>query len=94
MTCPHPEKIRYPHLETAFEGLRSLALAGKDDGNTLPYRCECGVFHLGHPKGFNRKMRQAYDAYIAKHPTPKVDYTTNRAAIERRMKRALKRSRR
>jgi len=89
--CPHPEKTAHWSMSAAFRHLQSLERDGKGDGHTWPYPCPCGAIHLGHRKDVNKKTRDAYQDFLADHPDRDRDYTTNDAAIKRRIKKALKR---
>lgn len=91
--CPHPEKAGHATLDAAFRQLESLERAGKGDGKTWPYWCECGTMHLGHNARARRSMKAKYEAWLLVREPIHDGYTTNQADINRRIKRSLKRRR-
>ena len=74
MTCPHPEKIRYPSRQQAKAAIASLYRAGKGNPDLVAYGCDDGKhFHIGHDKRwFGKRIKRAVragnaNAYQARH---------------------------
>lgn len=48
--CFTPAKVAHVDEDSALRQLADLRAHGKDDGLTVPYRCRCRAWHLGHPR--------------------------------------------
>lgn len=46
--CPHPEKQRHYTERAALKARDSMERTKGIELGLEPYRCECGVWHLGH----------------------------------------------
>ena len=53
--CPHPWKAVYSSKRLAKRAVSRLLYIRR--GSMHPYRCECGLWHLGHKPG-SRKNRE------------------------------------
>lgn len=60
MTCPTPAKQPHRTESQAWAHVRSLRAERGSSVDVLPYRCECGAWHVGHSKvALDKRIRRA-----------------------------------
>jgi hypothetical protein len=60
--CPTPTKQRHRNRDAAEAAIRNFRRTAEDllSPDLLPYKCECGAWHVGHSKrALDQRIRQA-----------------------------------
>lgn len=58
--CPTPGKVRHATEGKAWGHVRDLRRAKDASVDLLPYRCDCGSWHVGHSQeALTKRIRRA-----------------------------------